>query len=114
MLYIFDSCFYSRMAEKNKKDPDWSKSEETGTKPSSAVQYSHEYPVGLNEENLNCEQAEPTNLDYGPENIARWQVALEETLSKPRKGTHVTDLVLCNRLRVVRKITELEEQLLIK
>jgi hypothetical protein len=32
---------------------------------------------------------------------------LEETLSKPRKGMHVTDLVLCSRLRVFREIDPL-------
>ena len=48
-----------------------------------------------------------TDLDRGPEYIARLQAVLEETLSKPRKGTHVTDLVLCRRLRVFREIDPL-------
>jgi CRISPR/Cas system-associated exonuclease Cas4 (RecB family) len=48
-----------------------------------------------------------TDLDLGPEYKARLQAALEEILSKPRKGTHVTDLVLCNRLRVFREIDPL-------
>jgi CRISPR/Cas system-associated exonuclease Cas4 (RecB family) len=50
---------------------------------------------------------ENPNLDLGHEYITRLQTGLEETLSKPRKGTHITDLVLCKRLRVFREIDPL-------
>jgi hypothetical protein len=45
-----------------------------------------------------------SGLDLGKEYIARLQASMEEMLSRPRKGTHVTDLVLCTRLRVFREI----------
>lgn len=48
--------------------------------------------------------SEHSGLDLGEEYIARLRVALNEILSKPRNGTHVTDLVLCSRLRVFREI----------
>jgi hypothetical protein len=57
--------------------------------------------------NTNTIGSENPNIDRGPEYIARLQAGLEETLSKPRKGTHVTDLVLCRRLRVFREINPL-------
>jgi hypothetical protein len=61
------------------------------------------------EENTNTHTtgSEDTDLDRGPEYVARLQAGLEETLSKPRRGTHVTDLVLCSRLRVFREIDPL-------
>lgn len=48
--------------------------------------------------------SEHSGLDLGEEYIARLRVALKEILSKPRNGTHVTDVVLCSRLRVFREI----------
>jgi hypothetical protein len=48
--------------------------------------------------------SENPDIDRGEEYIERMQTGMEETLSKPRKGMHVTDLVLCSRLRVFREI----------
>jgi CRISPR/Cas system-associated exonuclease Cas4 (RecB family) len=45
--------------------------------------------------------------DLGEEYIALLQTALEENFSKPRKGTHVTDLLLCGTQRVFKEIDPL-------
>jgi CRISPR/Cas system-associated exonuclease Cas4 (RecB family) len=52
-------------------------------------------------------RAEHSNLDRGPEYVARMQGGMEEIVSKPREGTHVTDVLLCKRLRVFREIDPL-------
>lgn len=92
------------MNTKSNKDLKGSKSNETDTKPVSTIENTSKLLAGKNEVNM-CEQDD--NLDLGEEYKARMQAAMEEFLSKPRKGTHVTDLVLCNRLRVFKEIDPL-------
>ena len=92
------------MTVKSNKDHDWSELNETDTEPISTIENKSNHPAEQNEVNM-CEQAD--NLDRGEEYIARMQAGMEAILSKPRKGTHVTDLVLCSRLRVFREIDPL-------
>ena len=92
------------MVIENNKDYDWSKPNETDTTPDSTIENTSNHPAEQNEVNM-CEQAD--NLDRGEEYIARMQAGMDEIMSKPRKGTHVSDLVLCSRLRVFREIDPL-------
>ena len=66
--------------------------------------YSNDHQQRTNRSTIGSEHSE---LDHGEEYIARMQATMEEIVSKPRKGTHVTDLVLCTRLRVFREIDPL-------
>lgn len=92
------------MNTKSNKDFKESKSNETDTKPVSTIENTSKHLAEKNEVNM-CEQAD--DLDLGEEYKARMQAAMEEFMSRPRKGTHVTDLVLCSRLRVFREIDPL-------
>ena len=83
---------------------EWSESEKTAVPPSSRIENTGEYHEEQNEITHKYGQPETNDIDRGPEYIERMQTGMEETLSKPRKGTHVTDLVLCSRLRVFREI----------
>jgi CRISPR/Cas system-associated exonuclease Cas4 (RecB family) len=47
--------------------------------------------------------SENTDLDRGPEYIGCMQEKMEEWYSKPRDGSHVTDIVMCPRQRVYRE-----------
>lgn len=47
------------------------------------------------------------NTDLGYQYIVRMQEAMEEWFSKPRAGSHVTDVVMCPRQRVYREIDRL-------
>jgi CRISPR/Cas system-associated exonuclease Cas4 (RecB family) len=57
--------------------------------------------------NTNAIGLENPDIDRGNEYIERLKASMEEMLSKPRKGTHVTDLVLCSRLRVFKELDPL-------
>jgi hypothetical protein len=91
----------------NSKDLKWSKSEETAVPPSSRIENTGEYREGHDGITHKYRQLETNDIDRGPEYIERLQTGMEETLSKPRIGTHVTDLVLCGTQRVFREIDPL-------
>jgi hypothetical protein len=95
------------MAMQNTKDLKWSKSEEAITLLSSIIPNADEYPAEQNRVNHMCEQADTSCLDLGKDYIDRLIKAAEEIFSKPREGTHVTELCLCLRQRVFKAIDPL-------
>jgi CRISPR/Cas system-associated exonuclease Cas4 (RecB family) len=106
-INIASLIFFFNMSTEDSKDLKWFESNEMITPPSSRIENTGEILGEQTEITHKDKQPETNGLDRGPEYIARLQAGLEETLSKPRKGTHVTDLVLCSRLRVFREIDPL-------
>jgi CRISPR/Cas system-associated exonuclease Cas4 (RecB family) len=57
--------------------------------------------------NRSTKKSEDFALDRGNEYITRLKEAMEEILSRPREGTHLSDLTMCIRQGVFRKIDPL-------
>lgn len=56
---------------------------------------------------MNHDQENTSCIDLGGYYIARMQEAMEEWFSKPREGSHVSDVCLCPRQKVFREIDRL-------